>query len=172
MIYELALRIFGAGIAGIIQFLPLSVDYRAADPSLTVAATLTAPVTKEARRLVETGMSLRISYDWSLIVNDTRAYHKTTKHALQWKKNVWLIDNDTLTAPFDTIQARTGHSVARFPGFRFDEGDHLLLLVKATLLPDSAFTAATRMRTDVLWNCRIPTRKECLVFTHGKFERE
>ena len=172
MIYELILRIFGAGIAGVIQFLPLSVGYQAADPSLTAAATLTEPVTAEARRLVEKNMPLRIVYDWSLIVNDARAYRSSTLNELKWENNRWLLNGAPLSASFDTVQYRIGRSIVRFPGFKFDEGDRIIIFVKATLRPDSAFTASTRMRTDVLWNCYIPTRKETFLFTNGRFERE
>lgn len=172
MIYELFLRLFGAGITGLIQFLPFSVEYDAAAPLLSTGTTLTAPVTREARRLVETGMSLRIDYSLSLIVNNVRAYHQSTVHKLEFAAGTWTVDDTLRNLPFDTLQRLMGRISIRKPGLKFDERDRITLFVKATILPDSGFTKSTRMNTDVLWNCRIPTRKETFLFTNGRFERE
>jgi hypothetical protein len=169
MIYELFVKFFGAGIAGFIQFLPLTLVLDDAPPLLKIETTLTAPVTREAQLLVEKGMTLRIQYDWSFIVNDQRAYHQIVIHELRCKDSTWSVDGTVQKIPFDSLQKQLGISAMVLPGLRFDNGDRLTVFIKAAILPDSSFTRSTRMRTDVLWNFYTPKLKEQLVFNGERF---
>jgi hypothetical protein len=172
MIYEIFLRLFGAGITGIIHFLPMTVAYDSSALSLSVGTTLTAPLTREARRLAENGMPLRIRYDWSLIVNDIRAYHQSEQNELAFNNGNWRLDGKALDVSFDTLQKFMGQTAMQLPGVRFDAGDRMVVFVKAELLSDSVFTKSTRMETDVLWNCRTPALKESFQFSGERFLRE
>jgi hypothetical protein len=169
MIYELIVKLFGAGIAGLIQFLPFTINYDAVVSSLKIEATLTTPITKETQRLVENGVPLRIQYDWSLIVNDVRAYHQTVLHEFQFAKNMWIIDNVVQNVSIEELQMQMGSAIMILPGLRFDDGDRLTVFIKATILPDSTFTRSTRMSTDVLWNYYIPKHKEQLIYSGERF---
>jgi hypothetical protein len=77
-----------------------------------------------------------------------------------------------MKAPFDSIQQHIGTSAMLLPGLRFDSGDKIIVFIKAAILPDSAFTRSTRMRTDVLWNYYTPKRKEQLIFNGERFVPE
>jgi hypothetical protein len=169
MMYELFVKLFGAGLAGLIQFLPLTLVLNDAPPLLRIESSLTSPVTRETQQLVEKGMVLRIQYDWSLIVNNQRAYHQIASHALTHKDSTWSIDGTVQKIPFDSLQKLLGLSVMILPGLRFDNGDRITVFIKAAILPDSAFTRSTRMRTDVLWNFYTPKRKEQLFFNGERF---
>lgn len=169
MIYELFVKIFGAGIIGLIQFLPFITIYDTDNYSFSIETTLTSPVTKEAKRLAENGIPFHIQYDWSLIINDQRAYHQIITHELLYKDSTWFVDGNLKKIPFDSLQLQMGTSAMILPGLRFDNGDKLTVFIKAAILPDSAFTRSTRMRTDVLWNYYTPKRKEQLVFNEERF---
>jgi hypothetical protein len=169
MIYEIFVRFFGAGIAGLIQFLPFTINYNTNPPLLKIETVLSSPVTNETKRLVENGMQLNIQYDWSLIVNDSRAYHRSSVHKLQFIDNTWLIDGSIRTMSIDSLQKQIGTSVMALPGLLFDNGDRITVFTKAEILADSAFTRSTRMRTDVLWNYYTPKHKEQLIFNGEVF---
>lgn len=172
MIYELFVKFFGSGIAGLIQFLPLMLVLNEDPPLFKVETSLTTPVTRETQLLVEKGMALRIQYDWSLIVNDQRAYHQIVTHELYCKDSTWSVDGNVQKIPFDSLQKQLGISAMILPGLKFDNGDRVTIFIKAAILPDSAFTRSTRMRTDVLWNYYTPKRKEQLIFNGERFISE
>jgi hypothetical protein len=172
MIYELFVKLFGAGIVGLIQFLPFTLIVDDTSPMFKIETSLTAPVTREAQQLVENGMILRIQYEWSLIVNDQRAYHQIVTHELRCKDSTWFVDGTVQKILFDSLQLKLGRSAMILPGLRFDNGDKLTIFTKAAILPDSAFTRSTRMRTDVLWNFYTPKRKEILIFNGERFSPE
>jgi len=169
MIYELIVKLLGAGIMGLIQFLPFTISYDAAISSLKIETSLISPVTKESQRLVEGGMPLRIQYDWSLIVNNERAYHLTVLHELKFEQDKWIVDNTIQTVPMEELQKQMGNAVVILPGLRFDADDRLTVFIKATILPDSLFTRSTRMSTGVLWNYHIPKRKSSFIYTGERF---
>ena len=172
MLYETLLRFLGAGIAGILQFQPFVINYNTAPPELRSSSVLAAPVTGEARRLVENGWTFRIEYTWSIIVNDARAYRRSEQHILKMREGRWVIDTGNVKSVFDSTQVLMGGSSGTFGGLTFDEGDRLTVFVKASLPSDSLFTASTGMNTAVLWNCFIPNRKETFLFTGGRFVRK
>jgi len=169
MMYELFVKFFGAGIAGLIQFLPLTLVLNDAPPLLTIETSLTSPVTKEAQLLVGKGMTLQIQYDWSLIVNDQRAYHQIVTHTLRCKESTWFVDGNAQKITLDSLQKQLGIAAMILPGLKFDNGDKITVFIKAAILPDSAFTRSTRMRTDVLWNYYTPKRKEQFIFNGERF---
>jgi hypothetical protein len=170
VIYEYALRLLGAGIAGMIHFLPLAHCYTPLDNTLTISTTLTSPVTEETRTLVRNGWTFPVAYECYLIVNDAHSYHADFTRRLSFAQGRWNVDGAVV--PPDSIMAKMGMVVARFPGLRFDERDKIVVFVKAHIAQDSAFASSTGMRPDVLWNCYEPRKRETFVFFQGRFEEK
>jgi hypothetical protein len=163
--YDFLVWLFGSGIAALIAFLPIQPAYH--DNELLIEARLSNPITERTQKLVCQGLIFSIEYDCIIIINDTKTFKSTKSnkagfHELQWRVNDFPVKEQQL-------QTVEGTAQFKFNGFRFDEGDEMYVYIKAIIMPDSAFTLTTGLKTSILWNNYEPRFEKKYVFSKGVF---
>jgi hypothetical protein len=165
VIYDFFVWLFGGGIASLLVFMPLQPEYR--NDTLVIRARLANPMTAQVQRLVSHGMEFGIDYDCTVIINDAKTYGRSQSNRTSCVNGTWRV-NGTATSEREA-QARQGAVEFAFENFRFDKGDELLVYIKATIVPDTGFTASTGLKTGILWNYYEPHYKQKFVYRDGRF---
>jgi hypothetical protein len=164
VLYELAVKLLGLGIASTLCFLPPEISFT--NNELFIQAHLNEPLTGDIQQLVHRGFALRIEYSYTIIINDRRTYTASAVNCVRWKNSYTVNDSAAST---DQVQNRTGSSSVKFGNFRFDEGDKILIYVKAHVLPDEEFTQSTGLPTGILWSYYVPRTKANFCMHNGNF---
>jgi hypothetical protein len=166
--YDFLVWLFGSGIAALIAFLPVELTYT--DNALVIEARLSNPVTEKTRKLVRQGLVLTVDYDCTVIINDANVYRRRQSNGLCFRDSTWKINECTVGER--QIQTVEGSVRFKFESFRFDEGDEMLVFLKASIAPDSLFTLTTGLKTGILWNHYEPRCEKKFVFTKGSFSEK
>jgi hypothetical protein len=166
--YDFLVKLLGAGISAIIFFSPLKVAYQ--NETIIVATRLNNPVTEEIAQLVEQGFVFGLEYYISIIINDSISFNQKQIKQLAYQNGQWQVNDSVVTVA--QIQQKLGELCASFPDVYLKPDDHLIIFVKATILPDDDFKKSVGMSTRVLWNHYVPKHKISVRFMEGKIELE
>ena len=167
MIYDYLIKLMGAGIAAIIAFLPLNVDYNS--DALIIETELTSPVTDEILELVKQDFDFCLEYYCSIIINDKKTYRSSFIRKLSWQEKYYI---DGIEVNKETLQKQMGKIKFEFSDLNFSEGDEILIFIKAIIQPDDIFKQSTGMSTRILWNHYVPRIKTNYILKNGKFREK
>ncbi|MGL1934257.1 MAG: hypothetical protein OCD01_04535 [Fibrobacterales bacterium] len=162
--YELFVKLFHISYAAIISFTPVTLDHN--NQALHIQSMLTAPVTHEVEELIKSNYRFKVKKELTLIVNQKHVINREVIHTLSYD-NGYRVNNSKVD--HNDVQQAMGAVDILIPHVRFDEGDSLLLLLKARIVVDSNFTRSTGLATGVLWNYYVPRTEHQLHFTKGRF---
>jgi hypothetical protein len=163
--YDFLVWLFGSGIATLIAFLPIQLTYY--NNELFIEARLSNPITERTQKLACQGLIFGIEYDCIIIINDAKTFKSIKSNKVSFRELQWRVND--LPIKEQQIQAVEGAAQFKFHGFRFDEGDEMFVYIKASIMPDSAFTLTTGLKTSILWNNYEPRVEKKYVFSKGVF---
>jgi hypothetical protein len=163
--YDFLVWLFGSGIAALIAFLPIKLTYT--DNELFIEVRLSNPITDKTNKLVCQGLNFTIDYDCTIIINDAKIFKDQQSNRLRFFESQWQVNQ--YTVPLPMVQAIEGSAQFNFKAFHFDEGDEMLVYLKASIAPDSLFTLTTGLKTGILWNNYEPRYEKKFVFGNGSF---
>ncbi len=165
MAYDFLVWLFGGGITTLLSFFPLQLAYH--DDELRVEARLSNPITDRTRKLICQGLVFTVVYECVIIINDTKTYQRTQSNKVSFYNLQWAVNDRPVQE--NQVQSTEGSAQFAFHGFRFDQGDEMLVYVKASICPDSIFTLTTGLKTSILWNNYEPRCEKKYVFSNGTF---
>ena len=165
MAYDFLVWLFGGGITALIAFLPIQLSYQ--NNELHIEARLSNPITSETRKLVSKGFIFGIDYDCTVIINDVKTFERTMSNKVSYNESQWIVNERPVQEP--QVQTVEGNARFIFDKFKFDEGDEMIVYVKALIMPDSLFTSSTGLKTSILWNYYEPRYEKKFVFHSGAF---
>jgi hypothetical protein len=151
MLHEFFVRMLGLGMAGLLQFEPVTLTYRG--DSLRVEAPLRGLVTGEIREAVRGGYPFAVDYSVAIVINDRKSYRSAWTNRLEYHA-AWRVNGVAVES--DSVAAGMGAGAAVFPRLRFHPGDELLVLITAVIAADATFTRSTGLPTSILWNFHLP----------------
>jgi hypothetical protein len=164
VLYELAVKLLGLGIASTLHFLPPEISFNTNE--FFIHAHLNEPITSDIQQLVQRGFVFRIEYSYTIIINDRRTYTATAVKNVMWKNSYTV--NDSAVSN-DQVQNCAGSSSVKFGNFKFDEGDKVFIYIKAHVLPDKELTQSTGLPTGILWSYYVPRIKSNFCMHNGVF---
>ncbi len=162
--YELFVKLFHISYASIIGFLPNQLEYK--DNTLAIHSVLTAPITEDVVQLVKNGYKFKVKNELTLIINAKHVRNRTMINTLSFG-NGYKVNG--IAIPNNKLQYAMGVSNVIFTQFRFDEGDIILIVLKARIAKDDTFTRSTGLSTGVIWNYYIPRIRQQWKYTKGEF---
>ena len=168
MAYDFLVWLFGGGITTLIAFLPIQLSYQ--NNELLIDARLSNPITSETRKLVSKGFIFRIDYNCTVIINDAKTFERTTSNSVSFNGSQWMVNERPVQE--QNMQEALGKVQFNFSKFRFDDGDEMVVYIKASIMPDSVFTSSTGLMTGILWNYYEPRFKNKFIFRSGTFVKQ
>jgi hypothetical protein len=144
--------------------MPLNLEY--SGNTFVVSARLKSPITEEILKLVKNDFEFKIKYNISLIINDRYTFRKETVNTLTFTNRFRVNDKEVEE---DRIQEAMGNIKVSFSDFHFDENDHILIFIKATIEPDEQFAKATGLNTRILWNHYVPRIQVPYIYKNRQF---
>jgi hypothetical protein len=166
--YDILVKLLGAGISAIIFFSPVKVDYQ--DETILIDTRLHAPVTEEIAQLVERGFVFGLVYYISIIINDSITFNQNQIRRLSYRDRQWQVNNTVVTA--EQIQQKMGKVNIVFTNINLKQDDRIVVFIKATIMPDTDFKKSVGMSTRILWNHYVPKQKKILRYDQGELQIE
>jgi hypothetical protein len=164
VIYELFIKLLGPNLAAVLTL--LLQEPQVAQDQLRLSAVLASPVTQETAALVQQHFTFSVDYAFSLIVNERKTFRLTARNSLSYDGG-WKVNGQPVDA--GVMQTAMGAVAVTLPACRFDEGDVLLVFVKASIVPDADFERSTELKTSILWRYFEPKAKRTYLYTKGRF---
>lgn len=168
MAYDFLVWLFGGAITTLIAFLPIELSYH--DNELFIETRLSSPITTETRKLVMNGFVFGIDYNCTVIINDAKTFVRMTSNKISFNDSKWRVNDRQVQQP--QVQGEEGKAQFIFDKFKFDEGDEMIVYIKASIMPDSVFTSSTGLKTSILWNYYEPQFKKKYIFKNGTFIKQ
>lgn len=150
--FDFFVKIFASGIAGIIFFTPLSLEFK--DNNLIINTTLENPITEDIDNLIDQGYILRVDYYCSVIVNDRKVFKTNII------KSISKVDYNI--SHFSNI-------VILLDNVKIEDGDEVLVFIKAKIMDDAIFKESTGLDTTILWQNFVPRQKKLFVYNGKRF---
>lgn len=150
--FDFFVKIWGATLAGVIFFTPINIDF--ANNNLFIKTRLENPVTEDINKLIDQGFVFKVDYYCSIIIND-RKVHKTNIIRSIGKDNYY-------TSDFSNIEIR-------LESVDLEDGDDIILFIKAKIVDDPLFKESTGLDTEILWKNFVPREKRYYTYIDKKF---
>ncbi len=150
--FDFFVKILASGIAGIIFFSPLNLELK--DTNLYIRTTLENPITEDIVDLINQGYEFKVDYYCSAIIND-RKVHKTSI-----VKSINSTDYNK--SDFSNIEIVLKNVI-------INDGDEVLIFIKAKIMDDPIFKESTGLDTKILWQNHVPREKKVFVYSGNKF---